>query len=59
MTLTSLIGFGLAAYAVIAYDVIQTPGTFLTSNAKKTLDCITYLCLDYSDSKISYWLVIE
>jgi len=33
--LISLIGFALAAYAVIANDVIQTLGTFLTSNAKK------------------------
>ena len=30
-----LIGFGLAAYSVIANDVIQTLGTFLTSNAKR------------------------
>ena len=33
--LYSLIGFGLAAYAVIANDVIQTLGTFLSSNSKK------------------------
>ncbi|NJN27585.1 MAG: hypothetical protein HC819_17230 [Cyclobacteriaceae bacterium] len=30
-----LIGFGLASYSVIANDVIQTLGTFLSSNAKK------------------------
>lgn len=38
MTLSSvisLIGFGFAAYAVVANDVIQTLGTFLTSNAKR------------------------
>ncbi len=31
----SLIGFALAGYAVVANDVIQTLGTFLTSNSKR------------------------
>ena len=31
----SILGFILAGYAVVANDVIQTLGTFLTSNAKK------------------------
>jgi phosphate/sulfate permease len=34
-TIFSLIGFALAGYAVVANDVIQTLGTFLTSNAKR------------------------
>lgn len=33
--LISLIGFALAGYAVVANDVIQTLGTFLTSNSKR------------------------
>ena len=31
-----LIGFGLASYSVIGNDVIQTLGTFLTSNARRS-----------------------
>ena len=34
-TVFSIIGFLIAGYAVVANDVIQTLGTFLTSNAKK------------------------
>ena len=33
--LISILGFALAAYAVISNDVIQTLGTFLTSNSKR------------------------
>lgn len=35
LIIISVIGFGLAAYAVISNDVIQTLGTFLSSNAKR------------------------
>lgn len=35
VTTVSVIGFILAAYAVVANDVIQTLGTFLSSNAKR------------------------
>lgn len=35
ITIISLIGFALAAYAVVANDVIQTLGTFLSSNSNR------------------------
>jgi hypothetical protein len=35
-TLVMWLGFGLASYSVVGNDVIQTLGTFLTSNERKT-----------------------
>jgi hypothetical protein len=35
MSLIVILGFALAAYSVIANDVIQTLGTFISSNSKK------------------------
>jgi phosphate/sulfate permease len=35
LNVISIIGFSLAAYSVISNDVIQTLGTFLSSNAKR------------------------
>ncbi|MFP4518996.1 MAG: hypothetical protein ACLFQ5_06035 [Oceanicaulis sp.] len=34
--LLALVGFSFAAYAIVANDVIQTLGTFLSSNAKRS-----------------------
>jgi len=34
--LLALVGFSIAAYAIVANDVIQTLGTFLASNAKRS-----------------------
>ena len=50
----SIIGFALAGYAVVANDVIQTLGTFLTSNAKRSW----YVLWIYAASILSVTLLI-
>ena len=52
--LFSIIGFALAGYAVVANDVIQTLGTFLTSNAKRSW----YVLWIYAASILSVTLLI-
>jgi len=49
-----LIGFGLASYSVIANDVIQTLGTFLSSNAKRPW----YILWTYAGLLLSAVLII-
>ncbi len=50
----SIVGFALAGYAVVANDVIQTLGTFLTSNAKRPW----YILWLYAASILSLTLVV-
>ncbi|MCF8381030.1 MAG: hypothetical protein K9H49_15760 [Bacteroidales bacterium] len=56
--LISIIGFGLAGYAVVGNDVIQTLGTFLTSNSKRHwLILWSYAALILSATLIIGWFL--
>jgi phosphate/sulfate permease len=56
--LISLIGFAIAGYAVVANDVIQTLGTFLTSNSKRHwLILWAYAAIILSSTLIIGWIL--